>query len=60
MGLTRAKISRNESYSIEYGKHSAISSNGRHSGAFFKPEKNLEFFKLKNAPEMPSLVSLSD
>ena len=28
-----------------------ISSNGRHSGAiFFKPEKNLEFFRLKNCP----------
>ena len=29
----------------------AFSSNGRHSGAiFFKPEKNLEFFRLKNCP----------
>ena len=28
-----------------------ISSNGWHSGAiFFKPEKNLEFFRLKNCP----------
>ena len=27
------------------------SSNGRHSGfIFFKPEKNLEFFRLKNEP----------
>ena len=29
-------------------------------GHFFKPEKNLEFFRLKNAPYMPILVSLSD
>ena len=29
----------------------AISSNGGHSGViFFKPEKNLEFFRLKNDP----------
>ena len=29
----------------------SISSNGWHSGAiFFKPEKNLEFFRLKNCP----------
>ena len=27
---------------------------------FFNPEKNLEFFRLKNAPEMTPLVSLSD
>ena len=27
-----------------------MSSNGRHYGAFFKPEKNLEFFRLKNDP----------
>ena len=28
---------------------------------FFKPEKNLEFFRLKIlGPEMPILVSLSD
>ena len=26
------------------------SSNGWHSGPFFKPEKNLEFFRLKNGP----------
>ena len=26
------------------------SSNGCHYGAFFKPEKNLEFFRLKNCP----------
>ena len=36
------------------------SNNGWHSGTFFKPEKNLEFFRLKNTPEMPTLVSLSD
>ena len=30
-------------------KH-ADSSNGRHSGPFFKPEKNLEFFRQKIGP----------
>ena len=30
---------------------SSFSSNGCHYGAiFFKPEKNLEFFRLKNCP----------
>ena len=29
----------------------SVSSNGWHSGAiFFKPEKNLEFFRLKKCP----------
>ena len=29
----------------------SVSSNGRHYGAiFFMPEKNLEFFRLKNCP----------
>ena len=29
-------------------------------GSFFKPEKNLESFRLKMIPEMPILVSLRD
>ena len=29
-------------------------------GSFFKPEKNLEFFRLKNDPIDATLVSLSD
>ena len=37
-----------------------MSSNGCHSGVIFKPEKNLEFFRLKMTPEMATLVSLSD
>ena len=28
----------------------SLSSNGWHSGAFFKPEKNLEFFRLNKCP----------
>ena len=38
----------------------AIISSGDTLGHFFKPEKNLEFFRLKNAPEMSTLVGLSD
>ena len=40
---------------VQYNKQENVtrsnSSNGRHYGViFFKPEKNLEFFRLKNDP----------
>ena len=38
---------------FQYGKYlvAYVSSNGCHYGViFFKPEKNLEFFRLKNDP----------
>ena len=46
-------------FTLIYGEQ--ISSNGRHSGPiFFKPEKNLQFFRLKNWPTVTILVGLSD
>ena len=38
-------------YGMSFMPNMYVSSNGRHSGPiFFKPEKNLEFFGLKNWP----------
>ena len=43
-------ITNNDNLLVSCGFH-ARSSNGRHSGViFFKPEKNFEFFRLKNDP----------
>ena len=58
--LPRVQLSRMMNLKIDFAKNK--SSNGCHSGPkIFKPEKNLEFFRLKIlGPEMTILVGLSD
>ena len=44
----------------KFSRSSLVVMGGTLAQIFSKPEKNLEFFRLKFVPEMPTLVSLSD